>query len=308
VWLDVDALRKRRRELPNDSREDAMSLDRCYLTVLHYPPDLTERQRTLALSHGLAVDDYTASMLQKLVPPAVVKTGAADAAAESLERLRELGIDAAAITRAEIERFAARTEAKRLLPAIGAPRPMYAIEPLRPRLATVSSLVMDDVAMIVFGRIKLIKVSVVVAEPNLSDGDTLLRNTFDAAADGPSVDPPKVVTSRAAVDAHSFVIDLYTRRGECVQIDSDKCGFDFLGDERGLSDRENAAKAVERFRGEATRAVLDVGFEDFRPPPDAVMEHMRGTSEGGSTRTNRPAFNFYSAWRVVVYALMRKRA
>jgi hypothetical protein len=285
-----------------------MSLDRCYLTVLRYPPDLTERQRTLALSHGLAVDDYSASMLQKLAPPAVIKTCASDAAAEAMTRLQELGIDAAAISREQIERFSARTEAKRLLPAIGAPRPMYAIEPLRPRLATVSSIVMDDVAMIVFGRIKLIKVSVVVAEPNLSDGETLLRNTFDAASDAPSVDPPKVMTSRAAVDAHSFVIDLYTRRGECVRIDSDKCGFDFLGDERGLSDRENAAKAVERFRGEATRAVLDVGFEDFRPPPDAVMEHMRGTSEGGSTRTNRPAFDFYSAWRVVMHALMRKRA
>ena len=285
-----------------------MSLDRCYLTVLRYPPDLTERQRTLALSHGLAVDDYSASMLQKLAPPAVVKTCAGETGAEAVARLRELGIDAAAISREQIERFSARTEAKRLLPAIGAPRAMYAIEPLRPRLATVSSIVMDDVAMIVFGRIKLIKVSVVAVEPDLSDGERLLRDTFDVMSDVPSVDPPPVMTSRAAVDAHSFVIDLYTRRGECVRIDSEKCGFDFLGDERGLSDRENAAKAVERFRGEATRAVLDVGFEDFRPPPGALVEQIRGTGEGGSMRTNRPAFNFYSAWRVVVYAMMRKRA
>lgn len=284
-----------------------MSLDRCYLTVLRYPPDLTERQRTLALSHGLGVDDYTAGMLQRLPPPAVVRTCTSDAAEEAVRRLAELGVEAVAISRAEIERFSVRTEAKRLLPAVGSPRAMYGIEPLRPRLATVSSIVMDDVAMIVFGRIAQIKVSMVAAEPDLSDGEMLLRTTFDAMSDVPSVELPPVTTARTAMDAHSFVIDLYTRRGECVRIDSDKCGFDFLGDDRGLTDRENAAKALERLRGEASRAVLDVGFDGFRPPPDALMDITRVVSATAKTRTNRPAFDFYSAWRVVVYAMMRKR-
>lgn len=289
-----------------------MSLDRSYLTVLRYPPDLTERQRTLALSHGLAVDDYSASMLQKLAPPAVVKTCSSDAAAEAVGRLRELGIDAAAIAREQIERFSARTEAKRLLPAIGAPRPMYAIEPLRPRLATVSSIVMDDVAMVVFGRVVKTK-SMVDPAPTMGSDLSGLDDSHAIAAGAAvhaSMDhstPAGVPRSRTSADA--YLIDLYTRRGECVRIDSDKCSFDVLGDDRGLTDRENAAKLLDRLRAEATRGVVDVGFENFKPPGDVLVQRSRavgGTSINSSD--NRPAFDFYSAWRVAVYAMTRKRA
>ena len=306
----VDAACNRRRELPNDSCEDVMSMDRCYLTVLRYPPDLTERQRALALAHGLAVDDYSASMLQKLVPPAVVKTCASDAAAEAVGRLRELGIDAAAVTREQIERLSARTEAKRLLPAIGAPRAMYAIEPLRPRLATESSIVMDDVAMIVFGRVEKTK-SMVDPAPTIGNDLSGLDDSHAIASgagmqgsldDSMSTGVPK---SRSSSDA--YLIDLYTRRGGCVRIDSDKCSLDVLGDERGLTDRENAAKLLERLRGEATRSVVDIGFEAFKPPGDVLLQRSRAV--GGisiSSSDNRPAFDFYSAWRVVVYAMLRR--
>lgn len=287
-----------------------MSLDRCYLTVLRYPPDLTERQRSLALSHALAVDDYSASMLQKLSPPAVVRTCAEEAAAESVERLRELGIDAVAISREEIERFSARTEAKRLLPAIGAPRPMYAIEPLRPRLATVSSIVMDDVAMIVFGRVVKTK-SMVDPAPamgsDLSGLDDSHMIASGAAVHASMNDATPVGVPRSRTSADAYLIDLYTRRGECVRIDSDKCSFEVLGDERGLTDRENAAKLLERLRGEATRSVVDLGFEGFKPPGDVLVQRSRavgGTSINSSD--NRPAFDFYSAWRVVVYAMVRR--
>ncbi|MBY0111295.1 MAG: hypothetical protein K2Y21_00630 [Phycisphaerales bacterium] len=288
-----------------------MSLDRCYLTVLRYPPDLTERQRTLALSHGLAVDDYSASMLQKLAPPAVVKTCASDAAAGAMKRLHELGIDAAVISRHEIEQFSARTEAKRLLPAIGAPRPMYAIEPLRPRLATVSSIVMDDVAMIVFGRVEKTK-SVADPAPTMGadlshlDESHLIASGAAVHTSMNSETPVGVPRSRTSADA--YLIDLYTRRGECVRIDSDKCSFDVLGDERGLTDRENAAKLLERLRGEATRSVVDVGFEGFKPPGDVLVQRSR--TVGGSSihsSDNRPAFDFYSAWRVIVHVMNVKR-
>lgn len=308
----VDTGRKGKRAFPNDSSELAMSLDRCYLTVLQYPPDLTERQRTLALSHALAVDDYSASMLQKLAPPAVVKTCASDAAAEAVGRLRDLGIDAAAITREQIERFSVRTEAKRLLPAIGAPRAMYAIEPLRPRLATVSSIVMDDVAMIVFGRVEKTK-SMVDPAPtigsDLSGLDDSHAIASGAAAHASMNDATPLGVPRSRTSADAYLIDLYTGGGECVRIDSDKCSFDVLGDERGLTDRENAAKLMERLRGELTRGVVDVGFDSFKPPGDVLVQRSRavgGTSINSSD--NRPAFDFYSAWRVALYAMLRKRA
>lgn len=304
--------RNRRDGIPNHSRKDAMSLDRCYLTVLRYPPDLTERQRTLALSHALKVDDYSASMLQKLTLPAVVRTCAAEAAAESVQRLRELGIDAVAIARPEIERFSARTEAKRLLPAIGAPRPMYAIEPLRPRLATVSSIVMDDVAMIVFGRVQKTK-SVVDPAPTMGHDLSNLHDSH-AIASGAAVqrsldDSMSVGVPKSRLSADAYLIDLYTRRGECVRIDSDKCSFDVLADDRGLTDRENALKLLERLRSEAARGVVDLGFDDFKPPGDVLVQRSRAVGETSiHSSDNRPAFDFYSAWRVVVYALMRKRA
>lgn len=251
-------------------------------------------------------------MLQKLVPPAVVKTCAAEDVEESVARLRELGIDAVAVARSEIERFSARTEAKRLLPAIGAPRPMYGIEPLRPRLATVSSIVMDDVAMIVFGRVVKTKSMVDPAPAMGSDMSGLVDShtiAAGAAVHASMDDSTAAGVPRSRSSSDAYLIDVYTKRGECVRIDSDKCSFDVLGEERGLTDRENAAKLLQRMRGEAIRSAVDVGFESFKPPGDVLVQRSRavgGTSINSSD--NRPAFDFYSAWRVVVYAVMRKRA
>ncbi len=286
-----------------------MTADRAYVTVLGYPPDMSAREQVVALSEALRVDEYTANIASRSPVPAIVKTCSEKDGDEAVRVLGELGISAFAATRRHIERFSNPVEARRLMPALGAPSPMYAVEPLRPRLHEGGSLVMKDVVVMIVGNIRVTQSESTPADPATGVGYLQLGIVSpEAAAVGyvmnrasDEVTVPGSNISKRTSDR--YLLDVYTREGRCVRIDTDKFSYDLLGDRKDYTERGNLSLVCERLRSEAPQSIFDVGFPNFRPPPDVLTQKSR--LAGHAVRTvndNKPAFDFYSPWRVLLYS------
>ncbi|MBS0186967.1 MAG: TrbI/VirB10 family protein [Planctomycetes bacterium] len=276
--------------------------DRAYVCVLSYPDDLSERERIVVLSEALAIDEYTASVAAKWSPPAIVKVCPIEPARTCVHTLEELGIRAYAAQQKHIDRLSEPIVAKRLRPAIDAPEPMYAYEPLRPRLHEPGGFAMSAVFAMIAGRVRERRSVTATRIP----GDTPGPATGAADDEGRAGMSGNVVSSSAT---ERLVLDLYLKDSRCIRIDSGQFSFDFLEGKLGLTDRENFARACERMRAEAPGAVFDEGFESFRPPPSKQTMNSRTFGDGSVTiRNEGPAFDFYSAWKCLLYVHERKRA
>lgn len=281
-----------------------MSLDRAYVTVLSYPPDLSERQRVVAMSEALKVDEYTADIAQRWPTPAIVKTCTGAEAQDAVGVLTELGISAFAARQSAIEKLSNPVVAKRLLPALGAPKPMYAYEPLRPRLHEPGSFIMDNVFAMIAGHVR--ERRSVAATPPPSDqygypGDT----TGAAGASARAGVGGTVISSRAS---ERFLLDIYLKDARCIRIDTGQFSFDFLKGRLGLTDRENFERACVRLRSESPRAIFDERFATFRPPSHRRAKTSRTFGDGVvSVLDTGPAFEFYSSWKCLLLAHLRNR-
>lgn len=270
---------------------------RAYLSILEWPKAWTEADRARMLVDAAGLDEYTARLAARRGVPQIARWMDPDEAALAVGRLAATGVRAIAPDSDAMRTAGAPRRARRLSAAIGAD--MYQCEMWRGEAAT---LRMDRVVLFVLAQLRK-------AERRVSQDPTRRRAMVTGMAVGgvegallgaALTGPAASATTRTTV---SHVLDIYTGDGQRLRIDSDKFGFDVLGPERGVTDRESMSRLVERFARQAPRAPFDRGFESFACPADVVRTHFTDAGSDAVTRTSEtPAFEFYSAW---VWAVFR---
>jgi hypothetical protein len=110
-------------------------------------------------------------------------------------------------------------------------------------------------------------------------------------------------SGRDAKTTLTEVLDVHLRGGRSVRFDGRRFRFDVLP-ERGLTDRDNMDRLGVLLGEASPKAVVDTSFQDFRCPPDVIQSYFVGGPAGVRKRTQHGAFDFYSAWAVLMYTEM----
>src|SRR3954468_18811052 len=99
--------------------------DRAYLSILQWPDGAEAQWCADALAAATGMDAYTARQAVRRGAPQVVCVLPVREAQRALESLYTAGITAMAPDRAAMRAMPDPVRAKRLLPALGAPKPMF---------------------------------------------------------------------------------------------------------------------------------------------------------------------------------------
>lgn len=280
-----------------------MSEQVCF-SILRWPVDVERGDREIAVRAALGVDQFQARRIVMGGAPTVARLmpdGPEVPAA--IKMLAKLDAVAFAPRRAQIEALPEPLRAKSLEPAVGAPRPMYAVEPWR---GAGGVLIMDEVVLLIRGLIKRTQTRV-TPPPDADSTDLDLGLDLGLGLVSRLTRASNVSTSSgfgalgAPVNTpqHRQIIDLYRSDGTRVRIDADKFSFGVLGKSRGLSDGSNTDMLALRLAEEATRAIVDTGFAAFRPAAEVAVTSKRRAEAGGGSliQTDRTGlFDFYSRW------------
>ncbi len=274
----------------------SMSENTCTITVLNWPAGTTREGAAAILVEAIGLDPFIANQRAAKPPPMVVARVVEPVGRSVMQTLKERKTPAFMLRDADVRRLPPPVLAKRLMAAEGAPRPMYMVEAWR---GDGMPVMMDDVYCIVRGRIGKASVGPAQVDADVySDPDT-----------GATVIEGSVKRTRSS--RLSDMIDLWMfdrahaeeREGKTVygikrvRINCDKFNWDVLGDEKGMSDNENADKLSLRLAGQAHSAAVEIGFAQFRDSSTpAIGSGWSGTMSGGSRLDQGPAFDFYSAW------------
>lgn len=270
---------------------------------------MTERERMIAVGSALQLDDADAKRLITGATPLIARVLARDAAERGVAALEELGVHAMAIGERELSRIPRAALARRLIAGSGGGEDAsYQVEPLRPRLDPPFVLRTRDIVLMIRGDIRRVESRTTAPDPDPSPS-TMMDAEFELAADmathawGPSMVPPRAKETRTSV---RHLLDIYLRDGKRVRLDTAKFGFDVLGSDRALTDGQNFEILLQRLRLQAPGAIYDSLFDVFRPPLIAWSGRRAGNEITLSTDA-APAFDFYSPWKCVVLARMKRR-
>jgi hypothetical protein len=181
--------------------------------------------------------------------------------------------------------------------AQGAPVPLFACEPWRDQPRTLRA---PDLRLIIHARVAVSETRTSVSgSPNITAGFAL--GGFEGAMIQSALDPPTVNRTTRQI-ANPDVLDLCLAGGARLRINSARFRFDALGDRHAPTNHANAAALLALLTSLAPRAIVDRGFADFRCPPDVTRAHWSDTGSGTLQRaTDAPAFDFYSAWSILLY-------
>lgn len=225
------------------------------------------------------------SMLDLAVAPAV------------LSALRRAGVTAAFVGGDLLESLPPPLRAKRLRPALGAPEPMYAVEPWR---GEGDVLLASRIALLVRATLRTVESRNEHAPSSWRSaaasrymvggvGGAALSRAMEADGAGESARSTRVRTTE--------ILDVHLADGRCIRVDGDKFSFDVLGEARGVSDRENMDRLAARLRGDAPHAAFDADFSRFACPAQFLDERTWGGARlSGRRSSEHRAFDFYSAW------------
>lgn len=279
-----------------------MSGDRAYISVIEWPAGFDEAARVRVLVAALGVDPPSAAQLSRRGVPQIVARVKAALAPALLDRFHAAGVTAFAAARSRMRAVADPLRAKRLAPALGAPEPLYMVEPWR---GEGRALRMADVWLIVRATLRRREVR---TAPDTSGNAGRMAGYAMVGAEYALIDAAARAGNsavRSTSIASTEIIELHLADGSRVRIDADKFSFDVLGDRRGLTDRENAERLALRLAHEAPRAIIDTSFPAFRCPPEIVRTHYASIGEGAlRSTTDAPAFDFYAVWVSLMYRAM----
>lgn len=113
------------------------------------------------------------------------------------------------------------------------------------------------------------------------------------------LDPATAAPSPKLTAKTRHIIDLWTNDAQRFRIDADRFAWQVLGNDRGHSDRANAAAMIDMLSDAAPNAIIDGGFERFSIADPAAEKLFSRPAPGGKPD---PAFEFYSRWAWVFYA------
>jgi hypothetical protein len=258
-----------------------------FLSIVARPERLDRNGLITALAEAAGVDPFHAGQrLAKDVMPCVIGRIDASVASDVVVELRGRGVHAIAPTSAQLRNFAPPIRAKRLVPAIGAPEPMYMCEPWRDEAFGFTA---REVGIIV--RARLTKTQ---KGPARTEQTGAFYDPFSGAV------VAEYETVRDTRSSISDILDIYLRNRRRIRCCGDKFNFDMLGASRGYTDNENMDKLSVMIAESAPKAVVDLGFSDFTCPP-AVASAYRTSSGGAAMKDDNPVFDFYSPWIVQVF-------
>lgn len=275
-----------------------MSEGTATITVLEWPRGMSPEERAGVLVEAIGLDVYMAEQRVKKSPPMVIGRQAVNAAKSVARVLSARGVKHVLVADQDIARMPAAMQAKRLVPALGAPEPMYFVEPWR---GEGRGLKMADVFCMVRGRIG-----------RTSTGPVEMEITLERNLVLPDMYGVLIETSQKRSASTSDVIDLWCADHENgrtlkngsrvpgiwrVRINGDKFNWDVLGGSRGFSDNDNADKLALLLAEQATESSVEVGFGAFREASGAALGASLWMTSMGTVKTDQgPAFEFYSGW------------
>jgi hypothetical protein len=273
--------------------------DHAYLSIIEWPEGLDESARVEGLVRGAGLDRHAALMAVRRGTPQVIARMDRLAASRAAENLHALGAIAFAPSRAEMAAAAGPLAIKRLLPAAGAPEPMYACEAWR---GDGPILRMADAFLVVRATLATAESRPGPSRPKGMSALSFGTGLGGVAIAGALADPG---SGRSTHLSTSETLDLWLRDGSRVRVEGRRFAFDLPDERRGLSEHENIDLLIARFRREASRVIVDCGFPDFRCPPDVVRSQSVETQAGAVQKTtDGPVFEFYSVWAFLMYRLL----
>lgn len=273
--------------------------DLALLTIAAWPRAWSPAQRMTALASAVGIEPVAAEVIARNTPPVMAGFAPRDVAREQARALRTQGVPSLVIDLATLrDRDTQRVRAKRLVPALGAPEPMYLVEPWDRRLPNLP-LLMSDVRLIVRGQVQITE-----SGRPLDMGPDLVRRAvlgheeivteLAEETTAPST-PARVIEAGELIDLH--------RDGLApIRIDGRKFNYDVLGPARAMTDRVNADRLALRLAEEAKQAQVDLGFAAWRPPR---LMPLPAQPPGGK-RNEGPLFDFYSVWLGTVEQALRE--
>lgn len=283
----------------------------CSVSILGWPANTTRAQCAAILVEALGLDPYTADLRAAKAPPMVIARVPVAVAASVKQVLKSHGAGVFVLPDEDLMRLPAPILAKRFEAAVGAPRPMYMVEPWRGEPV---GLMMDDVYCIVRGR---------VGSATVGPAEIEVTPTYRPYSLGPDfgveVNIKHKRMSRIADTIDLWLFDReHARMGpggtvvygiKRIRINGDKFNWDVLGKAKGMSDGNNADQLAVLLAGQAPRAALEVGFGEFRDASAAVIGAGASvTLSGGTKKDDGGPFDFYSAWCGLMHWQRRQRA
>jgi hypothetical protein len=263
--------------------------EHAYLSIVAWPRGYTREMMTESLVEATGMDPFHADQRIARGVPTVVERIDAAVAREVLRPLRKRKVAAFAPTQSQMDAVAAPLSAKRLVPAGGAPQPMYLCEPWR---GEGIGFLASDLFLLVRAGLQRERGQVETDVTYGGDPDT-----------GGGLE---VHTWRHDKMRLSEAMDLYLRDGSRIRISGDKFSFDVLGTERGHSDNENMDRLALRLAEESPNVLVDVAFRDFVCPPHLISGWRRQIG-ARSVRDDQPAFEFYSVWSFLLHKRLARR-
>ncbi len=264
----------------------AMAGDSAFLSLVRWPEKMDRDDLVAALAEVAGIDPFHAGQrLARGTAPLVIQRIDATLSGEIVKQLRARGVPAIAPTASQLRSFAPAIRAKRLVPAIGAPEPMYMCEPWREEGF---GFLGKDIAIMVRARLGKMQTGPARTERVGTSYEPITGTVY-----------AEYEAVRDVKTSLNDILDIYLKDRRRVRVSGDKFNFDVLGKGRGYSDNENIDKLSVMLAKSAPRAIVDLGFGEFSCPPTVTGAFRTGG--GGTVKDEHPAFDFYSPWVVQVY-------
>ena len=274
-------------------------LDKAYVSIIEWSGLLDEPARIALLTRVLGMDGYHARQAVRRGVPQVILRTDVDKAEAALDAFHAVGVLAFAPTQSQLDERADFHAAKRLIAGSGA---TYLAEAWRGEPRTFDAA---RTFLLVRASLRSTEKKSIVDQ----------GSAFAAAATATSGMPPIGHTDFEGDIASSIarsrttlteIIDLHQADGTRIRLNGDKFSFDVLGDARGYTDRDNMDKLAVRLSEQASRAIVDLDFRQFRCPPGILRTYYQSALGRVRRTVEAPAFDFYSVWVALMYRRMSR--
>lgn len=256
-----------------------MDADRCYLSVLAWPPNFDESRRMDAIESVLHVERFKARELARRSTPAIFARCGSRHAGRAEEQLREWGVAATSIAGKDL----ARRLSPVLVKCLSRPDPETGLIDVTPRIGGSAALNPCHITGLVRGHVRQARAS--------HHGDLgvhalhQLHGTLGAEAwdQGPTRRPGLHIIE---------VLDIHMGDGRHYRVIGDQCSFELLGPNRTEAVSRNMDLLAGVLAGLAPGVPVDRGFDHTRHLAEFVHDFVSGDA---GTR-GLGAFSVYSAW------------
>lgn len=268
-------------------------------TILAWPAGQTTDQVAVTLDRA-GFGEYESRQLVRREAPFFLGRVKPDFDRSAQPILEAGGIQTLVLTQDQIDAVPKPLLARSLHRALGAPKPLFMVEPWR---GDGTALLMDEVYLIIRASVGRSK-STVEAMPrsfNTTPGALLLPGeaALEYAISANQHEPQFI---KSIVTDAAEVIELFRLDGTRVRVNSEKFNFEVLAQSKGITDRQNTDSLMLVLSELAVNAEIDLDFRKFKAPPNTIKTHSSLGVAGANVKTVDawPSFEFYSVWRYLV--------